>query len=112
MKLSVKTVEAAKPADKEYMLPDGDKLYLRVQPRGSKSWLFLYSDIASRRVKLTLGAYPAMSLAAARTAAEEHRQNLNAGKDPRQMQREAQQEAQRQALATFEKVALPRNRGI
>ncbi len=105
MKLTVKTVEAAKPADKEYMLPDGDRLYLRIQPRGSKSWLFLYSDIAGRRVKLTLGAYPAMSLAAARTAAEQQRLNLLAGKDPRQVMRAAHQEARRHALATFEKVA-------
>lgn len=105
MKLTVKTVQAAKPADKEYMLPDGDRLYLRVQPRGSKSWLFLYSDIAGRRVKLTLGAYPAMSLAAARAAAERQRLNLQAGKDPRQVMREAHQEARRHALATFEKVA-------
>ncbi|MFT0532761.1 tyrosine-type recombinase/integrase [Castellaniella hirudinis] len=105
MKLSVKTVEAAKPTEKEYMLPDGDKLYLRVQPRGSKSWLFLYYDIAGRRIKLTIGAYPAMSLAAARTVAEQHRLDLQEGKDPRQMKREARHEARRHALATFEKVA-------
>lgn len=105
MKLSVKTVEAAKPAEKEYMLPDdGGKLYLRVQPRGSKSWLFLYYDIAGRRIKLTIGAYPAMSLAAARTVAEQHRLDLQEGNDPRQMKREARHEARRHALATFEVV--------
>jgi len=104
MKLTVKTVEAAKPTDKEYLLPDGDKLYLRVQPRGSKSWLFAYYDVAGRRAKLTLGAYPVMSLAAARSAAEQQRLNLTLGKDPRQMKREARQEARRQALATFENV--------
>ncbi len=105
MKLSAKAVETAKPQEKEYMLPDGGKLYLRVQPRGSKSWLFLYYDIAGRRVKLTIGTYPTMSLAAARTATEQHRLDLQAGKDPRQMKRDARHEARRHALATFEKVA-------
>src|SRR3546814_335505 len=105
MKLSAKTVQTVQPADKEYMLPDGDRLYLRVQPRGSKSWLFLYYDIGGRRAKLTLGAYPAMSLAAARTAAEQQRLLLQQGSHPRQKKREARQEAQRHALATFEKVA-------
>lgn len=109
MKLTVKTVEAAKPADKEYLLPDGDKLYLRVQPRGSKNWLFAYYDVAGRRAKLTLGAYPAMSLTAARSQAEQHRLNLALGKDPRQMKREARQEARRQALATFENVTRERH---
>src|SRR3546814_17326772 len=104
MKLSAKTVQTVQPADKEYMLPDGDRLYLRVQPRGSKSWLFLYYDIGGRRAKLTLGAYPAMSLAAARTAAEQQRLLLQQGSHPRQKKREARQAAQRHALATFKKV--------
>ncbi|MBB5217540.1 hypothetical protein HNQ49_004253 [Parapusillimonas granuli] len=104
MKLSAKAVETAKPQEKEYMLPDGGKLYLRVQPRGSKSWLFLYYDVAGRRVKLTLGPYPTMSLAAARTVAEQHRLHLSLGQDPRQMKREARHEARRHALATLEVV--------
>lgn len=40
MKLTAKAIDLAQPADKEYMLSDGDKLYLRVHPSGGKRWLF------------------------------------------------------------------------
>ncbi|TSH91889.1 DUF4102 domain-containing protein [Verticiella sediminum] len=42
MKLTAKAIELAQLADKEYMLSNGDELYLRVHPSGGKSWLFNY----------------------------------------------------------------------
>ncbi|MBB5215727.1 tyrosine-type recombinase/integrase [Parapusillimonas granuli] len=105
MRLTVKAIELAQPAAKEYLLSDGNKLYLRVHPRGSKSWQFNYTNIEGKRVKLTLGTFPETSLASARVLAAEQREHLATGKDPRIQKQEEQQEAQRQALATFEQVA-------
>jgi integrase len=51
-------------------------LALRVTSRGTKSWTLLY---ATPRRRVTLGRYPAMSLAAARTAAIEVREGRGAG---------------------------------
>ncbi|WP_298013046.1 group II intron reverse transcriptase/maturase [uncultured Castellaniella sp.] len=105
MKLTAKAIELAQPADKEYLLSDGEKLYLRVHPSGKKSWQFIYLNIENKRVKLTLGTVPEVSLARARELAAGQRQNLAIGKDPRARKREERQEARRQELATFDKVA-------
>src|SRR5262245_48681532 len=51
-------------------------LALRVPSRGTKAWTFLYG---SPRQRVTLGRYPALSLAAARTAAIETREGRSAG---------------------------------
>lgn len=104
MTLSAKAIELAKPTDKEYLLLDDDKLYLRVRPNGSKSWLFSYRNVAGKRIKITLGTYPRISLALARDLAEKHRLTLELGKDPRQAVHEEQAEARRHAMATFEVV--------
>jgi integrase len=51
-------------------------LALRVTSRGTKAWTFLHG---SPRRRLTLGRYPAMSLAGARTAAIEVREGRTSG---------------------------------
>ncbi len=105
MRLTAKVIEQTQPADKEYILSDGGKLHLRVHPSGGKSWQFNYASVEGKRVKLTLGPYPEISLAGARELAAEHRRHLAMGKDPRIRKLEQQQKAVRQALATFEKMA-------
>ena len=59
--LTDRKVMNAKPQDKEYLLNDGDGLYLRVRHTGAKSWL-----AKTKSQKKTLGSYPAMSLQSAR----------------------------------------------
>ncbi|MBA6234069.1 MULTISPECIES: integrase domain-containing protein [unclassified Colwellia] len=60
-------VSQAKPKDKEYNLLDGHGLMLRVKPTGTKSWLFnYYHPVTKKRKNLSLGQYPAFSLADAR----------------------------------------------
>jgi len=54
MRLTAKAIEFAQPADKEHLLSDGNKLYLRVHPSGGKSWQFNYTGVHGKRVKLTL----------------------------------------------------------
>jgi integrase len=53
-------------------------LALRVTSGGTKAWTFLYGAEASRR-RITLGRYPSMSLAGARTAAIEVREGRTIG---------------------------------
>lgn len=105
MRLSAKSVELAQPAAKEYLLSDGDKLYVRVRPDGGKHWLFIYPSALGKRVKLSLGTYPELSLASARDMAAEKRKLLAHGKDPKVTRLEEKQEARRQTLNTFEKAA-------
>ena len=58
-------------------------LSLRVSQAGARAWCFSFTGTDRRRNRLTLGSYPAMPLAAARTAALEARATLEAGGDPR-----------------------------
>lgn len=57
---------------------DGGGLYLRVTVWGSKSWAFRFTS-AKRTREMDLGPFPAMSLAAARVAAQRCRESLVAG---------------------------------
>lgn len=90
--LNVKSVQATRPADKEYLVSDGDGLFLRVLPTGKKTWQFIYTH-GKRRRKLSLGDVTDISLSAARERAEAERERAAAGDDPRvaQLAREADQ---------------------
>lgn len=80
--LNVKAIQATKPAEKEYLVSDGDGLFMRVLPTGKKTWQFVYTQ-GSRRRKLSLGDVADVSLAAARERAAEERARVDAGDDPR-----------------------------
>lgn len=56
-------------------------LILRVSPKGTKSWVLRY-QLANRRRDLGLGAFPGVSLKAARLAVDTHRLDLSRGIDP------------------------------
>jgi integrase len=59
-------------------------LALRVTNRDHRSWSYIYtSPRDGKRARVSLGTYPATSLAAARGKALEARQHVEAGKDPR-----------------------------
>lgn len=47
--LSDTGIRKAKPEPKEYLLADGDGLFLRVRPTGAKDWLFVYTFAGNRR---------------------------------------------------------------
>ncbi len=98
-------VRGAKSRPKPYKLPDGAGLYLLVTPGGSRLWRFRYRKPSARaraegegrragrpENMLAIGAYPAVTLAAARAKATDLRRLLDAGKDPA-----AQTEAKRAA---------------
>jgi hypothetical protein len=59
-------------------------LALRVTDRGNRSWCFHYrSPRDGKRARLTIGTYPATSLAVARGKAVEAKGHVDAGQDPR-----------------------------
>ena len=60
---------------------DGNGLYLKVQPTGSRNWVQRIV-IRGRRRDIGLGGYPLTSLQQARTAAFANRQVARAGGDP------------------------------
>lgn len=79
--LQAKGVKSAKPKAKKYRLNDGGGLSLMVTPAGSKSWRWKYFTSGKQR-EITLGAYPAISLQAARVLRDEARTKLAKGIDP------------------------------
>ncbi|NML33884.1 tyrosine-type recombinase/integrase [Paraburkholderia antibiotica] len=65
MPLTAKQVEAAKPSSRDYILNDGDGLFLFVATSGTKSWHFRYS-LAGKRARVSFGVYSTISLQRAR----------------------------------------------
>ncbi|WP_218814352.1 Arm DNA-binding domain-containing protein [Rickettsiella endosymbiont of Dermanyssus gallinae] len=63
MALTVVQVKNAKPSEKAYKMADERGLYLLINPNGSKLWKLKYR-FAGFEKKLSLGAYPEVSLAA------------------------------------------------
>jgi integrase len=96
-------IKAAQPRDKEYLLADGEGLYLRIRPTG-KAWVYRYKE-AGREAKLSLGRYPAMSLAVARKKARAEAERRAGGVDPREARREAEERDRVARLNTFELMA-------
>lgn len=97
--LAVKTIEAAKPRQKEYLLSDGDGLYLRVRPNGRKDWLLIFT-FAGKRRKLALGPFSDVELAEARRIAIEQRNLIRNDVDPQleKQRKQREEQAARKAL--------------
>lgn len=82
--LTDKAIKAYKPKEKEYSKADGDGLYLRVKPNGSKLWIFLYKHPTSKKNQsLSFGKYPDLSLANARLKRTNARELLANQIDPK-----------------------------
>ncbi len=66
-RLTNQRVKTALPKEKTYRLSDGGSLFLDVLPKGAKLWRYRYR-IAGHPAVSALGAYPQVTLEAARTA--------------------------------------------
>ena len=76
-------VENVRPGSQRKEISDGGSgLWLIVQPSGSKSWALRYRDGSGRPCKLTLGSWPALSLASARKEAADALYEIARGNDP------------------------------
>lgn len=60
---------------------DGNGLYIKVTPNGSKSWILRYT-MDGKPAMMGLGAYPEVSLAEARDRAAENKKKARAGINP------------------------------
>lgn len=103
-KLNDLIIRNAKPREKAFKLSDGGGMYLEVMPIGSKLWRLKYR-FGGKEKRLSLGAYPEVSLKDARAKRAELRRQLDSGKDPSVVRRVAQAEAIARSENTFEVVA-------
>jgi integrase len=85
--LSARYVEGVK---KPGLFGDGGNLFLKVDERGNKSWIFKWQAYGKPE-KMGLGALRTVSLAEARNKAEAARKLVHDGIDPRVARREAKQ---------------------
>lgn len=74
-------IKNAKPRDKDYKLADAEGLHLYVTKTGHRSWRLKYR-FAGKERRLILGAWPELSLRAARDRKAEARKLLREGRDP------------------------------
>jgi integrase len=99
-------VKQAKPKAKEYNLADGQGLYLRAKPNGTKLWLYQYTKPFVRtRTNLSLGSYPALSLKDARKQAEQFNTLLAKDIDPKEERTRIDLESTQAHLNTFQVIA-------
>ncbi|WP_309705361.1 phage integrase central domain-containing protein [Siphonobacter sp. SORGH_AS_0500] len=99
------TCQTAKPKSKPYKMADGEGLYLEITPYGTKLWRLKYR-IHGKEKRISLGGYPAVSLANARKAKDDMKRDIKIGIDPVLKRLQA---AQTQALSgqlDFKSMAL------
>ena len=102
--LTASKINGLKATGKAYRKADGDGLYLFVTSMGGKSWQYRYRH-GGRQQTLTIGKYPAVTLADARTRAQDARKL--AAKDEHLTRAKHTRRAQKTAATgnTFAKVA-------
>lgn len=101
------TIKAIKPGDPRQRLSDGSGLYLLLFVKGgAHGWRFDYT-IGAKRKTLSLGTYPATSLALARQQAQEARKQVREGVDPSEVR-----QAKRAEVITQRKLAELAEAGI
>ena len=104
MPLSDLKIRKAKQRDKPFRLSDGLGLFILVRPSGSKAWQFRYQFMGKEKL-LSLGTYPAVSLADARTKRDDAKKLLAQGTDPSVQKKLDQIDANIKARMTFKEVA-------
>ena len=104
MALSNTQIQKARPGEKSYRLYDEKGLYLEVAKSGGKLWRLKYR-FRGKEKRLALGAYPAVSLRAARDARDTARTQLANSIDP-SAHKKAQKAALTAAARDYSKEAL------
>jgi integrase len=102
------SIDSLKPGPARREIADGKErgLYLIVQPTGKRAWALRYRFGRKPR-KLTIGPYPEISLAKARSAAARAKGSITEGNDPcvqKKAQRATAMTARRQSSDVVEKV--------
>ncbi|MFP2466551.1 tyrosine-type recombinase/integrase [Pseudescherichia vulneris] len=104
MPLNDMQIRRAKPEAKAYTLGDGQGLSLLIEPNGSKSWRFRYR-FAGKPKMISLGVYPTITLADARSRRDDARKLVAEGKNPNEVRKEQKIALQTESESAFEKIA-------
>ena len=108
--LSVSRINAAKPGEKVVKLTDGGGLALWVMPTGRKVWRIQYRRPHDKKLDtITIGPYPEVGLADARSKRDVIRADLLAGKNPKSSAMAKAEKARHSQVATFRAVATQWN---
>lgn len=105
MALKDTTIRALKPREAAYKVADEKGLYLLVTPSGGKLWKLKFRNRMGIEKKLSLGAYPDLSLKGAREARDAARSALAKGVDPAERKQAEKRAARINAANTFASVA-------
>ncbi|MEZ5903376.1 MAG: tyrosine-type recombinase/integrase [Alphaproteobacteria bacterium] len=96
--------KSAKPTNKTQKIFDGGGLYLEVTPAGGKYWKLKYRYLGKEK-KLSIGPYPAYTLAEARLKREEYKKIILEGADPCQIKQEEKRQRLFDAENTLKSIA-------
>lgn len=86
MSLTDTKIRNAKPQAKQYKIFDRDGLFMIITPSGGKWWRFKYR-FGGKEKLLSLGTYPEIGLAKARTKRDKAREQVADGIDPGQVRK-------------------------
>ena len=105
------SIKQAKPKDKQYKLTDGEGMYLRVYPNGSKYWQLQFWFEGKQKI-LSFGVWPEISLKEARDKRFVAKKIIKEGINPIEEKKEIlkshnfiQEEEKLRETATFNMVA-------
>jgi integrase len=105
MALTKLQIENAKPREKAYKLGDSGGLFLYVHPNSGRYWRFKYRYLGKEKT-LSLGVYPDLSLADARSKRDAARRELHVHeRDPGEEKKKRRHEAILKDRTTFECIA-------
>lgn len=104
MALTDTAIRKAKAGDKDRKLADEKGLYLLLTTSGSKLWRLKFRHNGKEK-KLSLGAYPEVTLAEARSKCEQARARLREGADPSHEKQVARIRAKLGAANNFSDIA-------
>ncbi|HIA57228.1 MAG TPA: DUF4102 domain-containing protein, partial [Candidatus Lambdaproteobacteria bacterium] len=110
-RLTELSIKQAKPKKKQYKLTDGEAMYLRVYPNGSKYWQLQYWFDGKQKI-LSIGVWPDVSLKDARDKRYEAKKKIKEGTNPLDEKKERlksqelhEEKDKLREATTFEKVA-------
>jgi len=97
-------IRKAKPQAKPFTLFDGGRLFLLVNPNGSKLWRLAYV-LGGKENRLALGSYPEVSLQEARQSRDEAKKLIRRGVNPAHHRKQEKAMQECGAGTTFAMVA-------
>jgi integrase len=101
--LTVKQIDAAKPAEKSYRLADSGGLFLFVPPTGKKVWRMRYRYEGKEKT-LVIGPYPEVSLTEARAKQSDAKMKLLNGVDPAEQKQAMKKQVKEENADSFGKI--------